>query len=103
MVIAMAAIFESFGQDFGRATDRKSTRLNSSHSQISYAVFCLKKNKVVKYLRLPTTHINQHRHFPIHHRAIQAYHQLALAVRTHDYDSHPALASTYLIYLEIPH
>src|SRR5256886_3433708 len=26
--------------------DRKSTRLNSSHSQISYAVFCLKKNKV---------------------------------------------------------
>src|SRR2546430_7234451 len=25
-------------------TDRKSTRLNSSHSQISYAVFCLKKN-----------------------------------------------------------
>src|SRR2546430_11405063 len=31
----------------GRALDRKSTRLNSSHSQISYAVFCLKKkNKV---------------------------------------------------------
>src|SRR2546430_11576709 len=26
--------------------DRKSTRLNSSHSQISYAVFCLKKNKL---------------------------------------------------------
>src|SRR2546427_3439057 len=26
-----------------RKTDRKSTRLNSSHSQISYAVFCLKK------------------------------------------------------------
>src|SRR2546427_816334 len=26
------------------ATDRKSTRLNSSHSQISYAVFCLKNN-----------------------------------------------------------
>src|SRR2546430_4257173 len=26
-----------------RTTDRKSTRLNSSHSQISYAVFCLKK------------------------------------------------------------
>src|SRR2546428_6481225 len=25
--------------------DRKSTRLNSSHDQISYAVFCLKKNK----------------------------------------------------------
>src|SRR2546430_11462749 len=28
-----------------RAADRKSTRLNSSHSQISYAVFCLKKKK----------------------------------------------------------
>src|SRR2546430_7109845 len=29
-------------------TDRKSTRLNSSHSQISYAVFCLKKKKTRK-------------------------------------------------------
>src|SRR5688572_31327385 len=29
----------------GRRVDRKSTRLNSSHSQISYAVFCLKKKK----------------------------------------------------------
>src|SRR2546430_6612342 len=28
--------------------DRKSTRLNSSHSQISYAVFCLKKKKQTK-------------------------------------------------------
>src|SRR2546430_11199824 len=28
-----------------RGRDRKSTRLNSSHSQISYAVFCLKKKK----------------------------------------------------------
>src|SRR2546430_12358331 len=31
--------------------DRKSTRLNSSHSQISYAVFCLNKN----YLKMSTT------------------------------------------------
>src|SRR2546430_3357853 len=29
--------------------DRKSTRLNSSHSQISYAVFCLKKKKIQLY------------------------------------------------------
>src|SRR2546430_12336890 len=29
----------------GSERDRKSTRLNSSHSQISYAVFCLKKKK----------------------------------------------------------
>src|SRR2546430_11382508 len=28
-----------------KTADRKSTRLNSSHSQISYAVFCLKKKK----------------------------------------------------------
>src|SRR2546430_15048416 len=34
------------GGDPGAAErDRKSTRLNSSHSQISYAVFCLKKKK----------------------------------------------------------
>src|SRR2546430_9330599 len=32
-----------------RPEDRKSTRLNSSHSQISYAVFCLKKkNKTIR-------------------------------------------------------
>src|SRR5256886_12389245 len=30
--------------------DRKSTRLNSSHSQISYAVFCLKKKKQNTYI-----------------------------------------------------
>src|SRR2546430_12315239 len=34
------------GSGRGRAGDRKSTRLNSSHSQISYAVFCLEKEKV---------------------------------------------------------
>src|SRR5256886_1727945 len=33
------------GYRFERGLDRKSTRLNSSHSQISYAVFCLKKKK----------------------------------------------------------
>src|SRR5688572_31707275 len=32
----------------GTGKDRKSTRLNSSHSQISYAVFCLKKKKKKK-------------------------------------------------------
>src|SRR2546421_3016460 len=29
------------------SSDRKSTRLNSSHDQISYAVFCLKKNNII--------------------------------------------------------
>src|SRR5690349_23548801 len=40
-----------FGRDgfrSGKAQDRKSTRLNSSHVEISYAVFCLKKKKKIK-------------------------------------------------------
>src|SRR2546430_3373129 len=37
-------------RDVVAAADRKSTRLNSSHSQISYAVFCLKKKKVVDHV-----------------------------------------------------
>src|SRR2546430_12253746 len=52
------------GRGDGRATkrhhrvarDRKSTRLNSSHSQISYAVFCLKKKK---QLRARTCHVSR--------------------------------------------
>src|SRR5438477_2870943 len=43
------------GEDFlpcDRIEDRKSTRLNSSHMSISYAVFCLKKkNKKHKYIK----------------------------------------------------
>src|SRR5206468_7880428 len=34
-------------------SDRKSTRLNSSHDQISYAVFCLKKKKYLRVWSLP--------------------------------------------------
>src|SRR3712207_7728629 len=38
-----------------RSTDRKSTRLNSSHANISYAVFCLKKkvNSLLPFILLP--------------------------------------------------
>src|SRR5690242_21232693 len=36
-------------EDVGRLQDRKSTRLNSSHMSISYAVFCLKKKKNKTY------------------------------------------------------
>src|SRR2546430_5979008 len=39
----------------GGTGDRKSTRLNSSHSQISYAVFCLKKKKNQQRLDPPGT------------------------------------------------
>src|SRR2546430_7118302 len=40
-----AQVVEQGAHVGGRPQDRKSTRLNSSHSQISYAVFCLKKKK----------------------------------------------------------
>src|SRR3712207_7665256 len=35
-----------------RRQDRKSTRLNSSHANISYAVFCLKKKKKIRHLTI---------------------------------------------------
>src|SRR5258707_11801161 len=40
----------------GKLTDRKSTRLNSSHANISYAVFCLKKKKkTIQQKTMPDT------------------------------------------------
>src|SRR2546430_10004974 len=47
--------------------DRKSTRLNSSHSQISYAVFCLKKKKKKSQTRRSK---NRSRQLPLHHHLI---------------------------------
>src|SRR5437867_7034623 len=41
----IAACWQRTGQFAGPPRDRKSTRLNSSHRTISYAVFCLKKKK----------------------------------------------------------
>src|SRR5258707_11582067 len=38
----------------GGRLDRKSTRLNSSHANISYAVFCLKKKKAKRLLLMPS-------------------------------------------------
>src|SRR2546430_4921986 len=43
-----ASASEFFAGKIDDVRDRKSTRLNSSHSQISYAVFCLKKKKKKK-------------------------------------------------------
>src|SRR5258707_10994135 len=40
--------------------DRKSTRLNSSHANISYAVFCLKKKKQKTSIRTPRRHRTHH-------------------------------------------
>src|SRR2546430_12191498 len=46
--------------DRDAGADRKSTRLNSSHSQISYAVFCLKKKKQRDLLTIPTGSVLDH-------------------------------------------
>src|SRR3712207_8363588 len=51
LVALFYARFDPRRDDASRAEDRKSTRLNSSHANISYAVFCLKKKKK-KNLRL---------------------------------------------------
>src|SRR5437763_5037104 len=48
---AATATRQAFGQLKIHETDRKSTRLNSSHRCISYAVFCLKKKKKKKNKR----------------------------------------------------
>src|SRR5438270_2998685 len=49
VAVALECAFDAAAVAHGRldiVLDRKSTRLNSSHSQISYAVFCLKKKKM---------------------------------------------------------
>src|SRR5206468_5693491 len=55
--IALDKLAIAFGIEILKIIDRKSTRLNSSHDQISYAVFCLKKKKAkrvpTKALRTP--------------------------------------------------
>src|SRR2546427_7071476 len=46
VIVLLTAAFALAAADLrAQGRDRKSTRLNSSHSQISYAVFCLKKKK----------------------------------------------------------
>src|SRR2546430_13376803 len=52
----------SYGYTWTLQGDRKSTRLNSSHSQISYAVFCLKKNIIA---RIRTSQPNVARYAPV--------------------------------------
>src|SRR2546422_8266131 len=48
------------GHRCGRRLDRKSTRLNSSHGYISYAVFCLKKKKKKKKIYNALKKITNH-------------------------------------------
>src|SRR5690242_21364470 len=47
------AIWEQIGSTVSSMIDRKSTRLNSSHMSISYAVFCLKKKPVLLNYSFP--------------------------------------------------
>src|SRR5438309_6152916 len=54
---------QTAGADFSEAAqDRKSTRLNSSHSSISYAVFCLKKKKKKKKRIINNNNIEMNKH-----------------------------------------
>src|SRR5438445_1178431 len=50
-----ALLAQHGGELVARQTDRKSTRLNSSHANISYAVFCLKKKKRDRKLKTLST------------------------------------------------
>src|SRR5439155_13529750 len=54
--LALPCGFSSSGLPLSRTRDRKSTRLNSSHVAISYAVFCLKK-KTMNYMEEYTSQI----------------------------------------------
>src|SRR2546429_9586652 len=49
--LSYATSLERIEEGLRRLEDRKSTRLNSSHGYISYAVFCLKKKKQTNYTR----------------------------------------------------
>src|SRR5256885_9969153 len=54
------------GPSWFSTSDRKSTRLNSSHLVISYAVFCLKKKKLHEQHRhIVTHHVDQHAHVTV--------------------------------------
>src|SRR2546421_6724568 len=54
--IAEVALRDAQGATAARELDRKSTRLNSSHDQISYAVFCLKKKNRIKLVSAVIKH-----------------------------------------------
>src|SRR5258708_27014432 len=64
VVHAPEVVATGHGREGAVSLDRKSTRLNSSHQIISYAVFCLKKKKQeIRYLEtriLPYRHIYEH-------------------------------------------
>src|SRR2546429_6357908 len=58
---ATGEAWEYFPHDHARSRDRKSTRLNSSHGYISYAVFCLKKKKTTEHVTRDNTQLQRPR------------------------------------------
>src|SRR3712207_7098115 len=51
VIIFLTDAYSTMGPSYPKHNkDRKSTRLNSSHANISYAVFCLKKKKQITYV-----------------------------------------------------
>src|SRR5256886_5005514 len=59
------------------ATDRKSTRLNSSHSQISYAVFCLKKKNIADMFGTFTMNTTEQFYVEFYEQALWVMHEPA--------------------------
>src|SRR3712207_7877161 len=55
IIFIFALLCASYTIPGGLSSDRKSTRLNSSHANISYAVFCLKKNRTTSTTSRSTT------------------------------------------------
>src|SRR5258707_3966320 len=51
LLVVSSIVTSALLQMTNQQQDRKSTRLNSSHANISYAVFCLKKKKTLIWLR----------------------------------------------------
>src|SRR3712207_7672496 len=67
ILAAYAAAEPPPGIDFLAPKDRKSTRLNSSHANISYAVFCLKKKTHILYDILHNTQHTNHSFAPTYY------------------------------------
>src|SRR2546429_6633982 len=55
---------------YAATRDRKSTRLNSSHGYISYAVFCLKKKKLTNAPIYTSEVLDCNGHCPVHHARV---------------------------------
>src|SRR2546421_8241715 len=79
------------------SVDRKSTRLNSSHDQISYAVFCLKKKKT-NTLTLQACHQS-----PLHSTTSHSHYYAYAATHRHDSPIKPRHPSYRSAVVSVPH